>query len=219
MNSAAATLPARNLLFIGDSITDAGRFDDPEGLGHGYVRLISDHVAAHEPRATVLNRGISGHRAKDLVARFDADALDLHPDAVTIYVGVNDTWRRYDQDDPTSDDAFEADYRWMLEQLAARSPQAPVILIVPFVADVDEFKARFHEDLDGKVERIRKLAAEFGHRVLDSEVLLERAYRAGHVPADVAEDGVHPSPAGHRLLADAWLDVFADVDPLRAYRA
>jgi lysophospholipase L1-like esterase len=207
--------PSRTLLFIGDSITDVSRREDPQHLGYGYVRLLAEHLAAHEPRSTVINRGISGNRVRDLVARFDEDCLDLNPDVVTIYIGVNDTWRAFDQDDPTSADAFEKDYRYLLDQLSGSRPSVPVILVIPFVADVDEFKAGFHGDLDEKVARIRQLAREFGHETVDAERLLRDAYAVGHTPASIAEDGVHPSIAGHRLLADAWLKSFAEVDRQR----
>jgi acyl-CoA thioesterase-1 len=213
MNDSA--VPSRTLVFIGDSITDAGRREDPEHLGFGYVRLIAEHFAAHEPGAAVVNTGIGGDRVRDLVARFEQDCLRLSPDVVTIYVGVNDTWRRYDSDDPTSADDFEAGYRYLLDQLSAEHPSAPVLLILPFVADIDEERARYHEDLDPKVSKIRALAREFGHSVVDSELLLARAYADGHTPATIAEDGVHPTIAGHRLLADAWLEAFAEVDPRR----
>ena len=41
---------------------------------------------------------------------------------------------------------------------------------------------------------------------------LEEAWRVGHTPASIAEDGVHPTIAGHRLIADTWLDAFATID-------
>lgn len=198
----------RTLLFIGDSITDCGRKEDPEGIGFGYVRLLAEHFAAYEPGTRIVNTGIGGNRAADLRARFAEDCLDLDPDVVTVYVGVNDTWRRYDQGDPTEDDAFEADYRYLLDQLSATRPDRPVVLIIPFVTDIDEDRARFHEDLDGKVERIRRLAREFGTRVVDLEKVMADALSRGHSPASLAPDGVHPSTAGHRLIADAWLEAF-----------
>ncbi|WP_394214111.1 SGNH/GDSL hydrolase family protein [Brachybacterium vulturis] len=203
----ASAVPApRRLLFIGDSITDCGRREDPEGLGHGYVRLLAEHVATHEPTATVINRGISGDRVADLEARFDADCLDLTPDAVTIYVGVNDAWHRFTRGERITEESFAQGYRHLLEQLAAAVPAAPVVLIIPFVADIDEGAAQIHADLDGKVAIIRALASEHGHRIVDLEQMLTTAYAAGHTPATIAEDGVHPTPAGHRLIADAWLD-------------
>ena len=42
--------PNDKWLFVGDSITDAGRREDPDGhLGHGYVRLIRDYLLAKAP--------------------------------------------------------------------------------------------------------------------------------------------------------------------------
>lgn len=196
----------RTLLFIGDSITDCGRREDPDALGHGYVRLLADHFAAHEPTATVLNRGISGDKVADLEARFSADCLAHDPDLVTIYVGVNDAWHRYTRGEHVDDADFERAYRHLLDQLAAAVPGAPVLLIVPFVADIDARTAQIHEDLDRKVAIIRRLAAEHGHRLVDLEQMLATALAAGHTPRSIAEDGVHPTAGGHRLIADAWLD-------------
>lgn len=203
----AITAPTpRTLLFIGDSITDCGRRGDPEGLGHGYVRLLADHLAAHEPTATVLNRGIGGDKVADLQARFGPDCLDLSPDLVTIYVGVNDAWHYFLRGGHVTEEAFAQGYRHLLERLAATAPQAPVVLIIPFVADLDDDAVRIHSDLDAKVAIVRDLAHEHGHRVVDLEQMLATALTAGHTPQSITDDGVHPTPAGHRLIADAWLD-------------
>ena len=43
----------------------------------------------------------------------------------------------------------------------------------------------------------------------------DRAWSVGHTPASIAEDGVHPTIAGHRLIADAWLAEFARLDDAR----
>ncbi|MGO1388542.1 SGNH/GDSL hydrolase family protein [Brachybacterium alimentarium] len=211
-----AALPEpRTLFFIGDSITDCGRREDPDALGYGYVRLLAEHFAAHEPSATVINRGIGGDKVADLVARFGPDCLEQDPQVVTIYVGVNDSWHRYTRGEHVSDEDFEQGYRYLLDQLSATRPAAPVLMIVPFVADVDDEMARIHEDLDPKVQIIRDLAREFGHPLVDLEQVLTRAWDVGHSPAGLAEDGVHPTIAGHRLIADAWLETFADADPTR----
>ena len=36
----------QTVLFIGDSITDCSRRQDQEGLGHGYVRKITELITA-----------------------------------------------------------------------------------------------------------------------------------------------------------------------------
>lgn len=201
----AITTHDRRLLFLGDSITDCGRREDPDGLGHGYVRLLSEHLVGEDAPSSLVNRGISGHRARDLRARFDEDVLAEEPDLLTLYVGVNDTWRRYDQDDPTDDEEFAADVEAMLGTFRSARPDADVVIMLPFVADVDEDKARYHEDLDGKVAQLRRLAQQHGALVVDLERTLREALESGISPEEFALDGVHPSPFGHRLLAAAWM--------------
>ncbi|MCW1803946.1 SGNH/GDSL hydrolase family protein [Brachybacterium sp. NBEC-018] len=218
MTMTSAPAP-RTFVFIGDSITDCSRTEDPEGLGFGYVRLLAEHFAAHEPTATVINRGISGNKVLDLRERFDADCLDLRPDVVTIYVGVNDVWHGFTRGEHVSDEDFEADYRFLLDQLSASRPGLPVLLVLPFVADVDEEKAGYHGELDRKIAIIRALGKEFGAAIVDLEAVLEDAWAVGHTPASIAQDGVHPTIAGHRLVADAWLDVFGTLDHTVARRS
>lgn len=67
------------VLFQGDSITDAGRnYRDPGDLGLGYPLFTAAWFSALYPtkRVRFINRGISGNRAKDLRARWQADCLD-----------------------------------------------------------------------------------------------------------------------------------------------
>ena len=103
------------MLFQGDSITDAGRSRDNDAdLGHGYAAMASAWFSALYPEKNVrfLNRGISGNRAKDLGPGGSADCLDLHPTWVSIMIGINDTWRRFDSNDPTSTEDYERDFRY-----------------------------------------------------------------------------------------------------------
>jgi acyl-CoA thioesterase I len=188
------------LLFIGDSITDSGRLDDaPDFLGDGYVRV----VAAHLPDRRVINVGISGNRAVDLRDRWQIDVVEQKPEILSVYVGINDTWRRYDENDPTSAASFEADCRACLADLGGAST---LILIEPFVLPVTEEQEHWHEDLDEKRAVVARLAAEFGAGFVPLQSLLAAAAET-HGAAALAADGVHPTELGHRLIADAWLQV------------
>ena len=74
------------LLFQGDSITDAGRKESQDGLGSGYVSIISGTLGA-DPRfkgLSFLNRGVSGDRTVELLSRWKEDCLDLKPSALSI---------------------------------------------------------------------------------------------------------------------------------------
>jgi len=194
------------MLFQGDSVTDCSRDRaDPNGLGGGYPLYVSQAM----PGVRVLNRGISGHRAKDLAARWYDDCIALAPDIVSIMIGINDVWRRYDSNDPTSDTAFEASYRNLLEPLAKRKTK--ILLILPFLLDVSAPVTAMREDLDGKQAVVRRLAGEFGAALLDADALFREAVAAqGVKPAYFAEDGVHPTEAGHRVLAEAVVKVLGE---------
>ena len=61
----------------------------------------------------------------------------------------------------------------------------------------------WREDLDPKLEVVRKLAVEYGAILVPADAELNRqASTAG--AATLAGDGVHPSAAGHRAIADLW---------------
>lgn len=192
------------LLFIGDSITDDGRTTLPNlPLGQGFVRDIADRLKSTEPRAVVINTGISGDRVRRLKQRWAPDCLDHHPTTVTILIGINDCWRRYDSNDPTTADAFEADYRAILEQAAAAGMS--IVLIEPFLLPVTPEQPAGREDLDPKIAVVHKLAKEFSARLIRLDDHFRELVRATGRAA-LAEDGIHPTPRGHALIADYWLE-------------
>lgn len=193
------------ILFQGDSITDAGRSRDTDDfLGSGYASLVASWFSALKPELGVrfINRGISGNRVKDLVERWHTDCLELKPDLVSILIGINDCWRRYDSDDPTSAQEFEAGYRDILLRSAENG--AAVVIIEPFVLPCPQDRETWRDDLDPKIAVARKLAREFGAIYVPADGLFAQA-AAKRPPEFWASDGVHPSPAGHALLAQAWL--------------
>ncbi|MEJ5197522.1 MAG: SGNH/GDSL hydrolase family protein [Anaerolineae bacterium] len=194
------------VLFQGDSITDAGRnYADPADLGTGYAMLVAAWFSAAYPekRVRFLNRGISGNRVRDLRQRWQRDCLDLRPTWVSILIGINDTWRRYDSGDPTSAEAFERDYRAILtatrDRLAAR-----LIICEPFLLPVPDDRIAWREDLDPKIAAVRRLAREFDALYIPLDGLFAAA-ATRREPAFWLPDGVHPTPAGHALTAQAWL--------------
>jgi acyl-CoA thioesterase-1 len=188
--------PRRTVVFAGDSVTDCGRRTDPEGLGDGYVRNLYDDLGERRPR--IVNSGISGNRAIDLVARWSTDVLAHDPSLVSILIGINDTWRRYDEDDPTTAESFETSYRELLDSLTC-----PVVLIEPFLLPVKDGQEEWREDLDPKLDVVRKLAVEYGAILVPADTELNRQAAAVGA-ATLAGDGVHPSPAGHRAIAELW---------------
>ncbi|MBN1247012.1 MAG: SGNH/GDSL hydrolase family protein [Anaerolineae bacterium] len=194
------------VLFQGDSITDAGRSrQDDNDLGRGYPAMVAAWFSALYPekRVRFINRGISGNRAKDLRERWQRDCLDLHPTLVSILIGINDTWRRYDSGDPTPVEHYEAAYRAVLE-VTRDTLQAQIMILEPFSLPIPEDRAAWRADLDPKIAVTRMLAREFGATLVPLDGLFAAA-AAQREMGFWLPDGVHPSAAGHALIAQAWL--------------
>lgn len=198
--------PNARVLFQGDSITDHGRArHDPHDLGSGYPLLVAAWYSARFPQqhVTFFNRGISGDRVDDLGRRWKNDCLDLSPTWVSILIGINDTWRRYDSDDPTGESAFETSYRRLLEQTDARL-NARIILCEPFLLPVHDHQQHWRADLNPKLDIIRRLSREFNTLLLPLDNLFVDAAKKRE-PTYWLSDGVHTTPAGAALIAQAWL--------------
>lgn len=194
------------ILFQGDSITDCGRnYEDPSSLGVGYA-LMAGARLGHQyagKNLTFINRGISGNRVVDLQERWDKDCLELKPTWVSIYIGINDTWRFYDSGQETTAAEFEASYRDLIER-TKQSLDAKLVLVEPFVLPVPEDRKGWRQDLDPKIHVVRQLALEYGAVLVPLDGLFAAAAVKAE-PAFWAGDGVHPSPAGHALIAEAWI--------------
>jgi lysophospholipase L1-like esterase len=205
------------LLFQGDSITDMkwgrNQKDRNHYLGHSYVYLIASRLHTDMPAAKLnfLNRGISGHTVADLKARWQKDALDLKPDVLSILIGVNDVGRALRSKKDVDVDAFEADYRSLLDQSRKLNPALKIVLLEPFVLPVTRVKAAWAA-WRGQIDRLRpvvaKLASEYKAILLETQKMFDAAAKRAK-PSHWIWDGVHPLPQGHELIARNWIETVA----------
>ena len=186
-------------VFIGDSVTDCGRLIEPP-FGDGYVFNIAQ---SGRLAGEIINVGTSGHRLVDLENRWNTDVLAHNPTLVSVAIGINDTWRRYDDNDPTSVEDFEERYRRVLTATKAHG-NPDLVLCEPFLLEVRNEMNTWREDLDPKIAVVHKLAAEFGAKLVPFDQRL-KAIAQEMAMAELADDGIHPSKLGHEIMADLWL--------------
>lgn len=203
----------KRLLFIGDSITDVERNrDDSHDLGKGYPAIIAQELAFSYPEYAfeVLNRGISGNRISDLNARIEADCLALQPDIVSLLVGVNDTWHNVEGETfGTEEEAsrFREEYETFILALKTAGIE-DIIVIEPFLLPIPTDRLTWRHDLDQKIHIVRELAHKHQLHFLHLDGLFN-AYGIKDGYAEYADDGVHPTLAGHQLIASHWLSEVA----------
>lgn len=195
-----------SVLFIGDSITDATRnYEDLSSLGTGYVFMASGLFGIMYPELQVQfhNRGIGGNRITDLEQRWQQDCLNLKPNWISIMVGINDAIRRYDRDEHIETERYISIYRKLLTD-AKQQYNSKFIIMEPYVMPTSELRVKCREDLDPKIHALRDLAQELGAIYVPLDGLFAAA-RSRASNEYWAPDGVHPTPAGHALIARAWL--------------
>jgi len=223
------------ILFTGDSITDVsrtimiqamqnffGRGGNPAEmekrtngvLGHGYPLLIDSQLAYEHPgEYEVLNRGVSGHRIVDLDARVKADCINLKPDVLSIMIGINDVWHEVNFNNGVDAVKFERVYDSMLAEIMAALPELKLILVEPYVLHgpaTDGNWEFFSTETELRRQTTVRLAEKYGAKLLPSQKLFDEA-AARSASADWSADGVHPTSAGHWLLAKAWMELFAEL--------
>jgi acyl-CoA thioesterase I len=183
--SSAATAPAADarpaVVFLGTSLT--------AGLGvptdAAYPALIQDRIDASGLAYRVVNAGVSGDTSAGGLRRIDW-LLRQPLAALVIELGANDMLRGQDVA------ALRANLQQIIDRTRARHPQARIVIAgmqsAPNLGDA--------------------YAAEFARVYAE----LARANDAALVPflldgvASIAElnqsDGIHPTPEGHRRIAD-----------------
>lgn len=198
------------VLFQGDSVTDAGRArENPANLGNGYPRYAAALLRERFPEREweFLNLGISGNRTGDLLARWKEDCIDIQPDFLSILIGINDTWRAFDSNNPTTVEQFEDNYRRLLEDVKNHT-HAKILMMEPFVLRDTPAKDAWRADLDPKIQVVRRLAWEYA----DGYVPLDGLFAAACMeqgPLYWTADGVHPVEAGAKRIAAAYVEAAA----------
>lgn len=200
------------LLFIGDSITDAGRAQ-PSGeglnnaLGNGYVALVDALLNARysELGIRTVNKGTSGNTVRDLASRWQADVLDQKPDCLSVMIGTNDVWRQFDSPTRPEQAVLPGEYAHTLDSIVAQSRPTVkgLLLLTPFYMEpnpADAMRARMDEY--GAI--VKNTAARHDCLFVDTQAAFNKVLE--HVyPATLAWDRVHPSVTGHMVLARAVL--------------
>lgn len=200
------------ILFQGDSITDAGRDrSDIHNLGCGYPKDAAKYITEYFDGMDFefIDLGISGNQTKDLVERLQPDFIDIQPDIVSILIGVNDTWHHAADKSWIPSDVFEERYRTVLEALKTKT-NAKIVMLEPFLLPAED-KLFFREDLDPKIQIVRKLAREYA----DLYIPLDGILAAACVHTDYrvfSEDGVHPTYGeGADFIGHIYADYVAEI--------
>jgi len=206
--------PESVVLLQGDSITDAGRDkrrsgpNDPRAFGFGYASMIAAGLLGAHPdlRLKSYNRGISGNKVPDLDARWQADCIDLKPAVLSILIGVNDIWHKLNgRYDGTVAD-YESGFTALLERTKKALPNVKLVVCEPFALKCGAVGDHWYPEFDQRREAAARVAKAVGAIWVPFQAVFDEATGEKTPPKYWAGDGVHPSMAGHALVAKTWLN-------------
>jgi lysophospholipase L1-like esterase len=185
------------ILFQGDSITDAGRnreSKDPNiqnALGGGYAFLAAaDLLNTFAARSLkIFNKGISGNKVSVL----------------SVLIGVNDYWHKHNGNYDGTVEVYEKDYRALLKRTKEALPEVKLVICEPFaVLGCKAVDSTWFPEFDQYRASSRKLANEFDAIFIPYHDIFAKASKIAP-PTYWTGDGVHPSVAGAKLMAEAWM--------------
>lgn len=168
----------KDIVFLGNSITD--RVDWNELLGMGRVH----------------NRGISGDITFGVLQRLD-EVIDGHPAKVFILIGINDISRNI------PDQLILRNYYRIVDRIQAGSPRTKIYFqtLLPVNNGFTQFKNHYNKDehILWLNERIKTMGREEGIDIIDLHPhFLDKN---GKLDSRYTEDGLHLNAEGYKVWA------------------
>jgi len=140
----------------------------------------------------VMNRGVNGERSDQIRARFSRDVLDAKASVVVIIAGVNDIYQG------RAAEVVERELEAMYGAARAAHVQVVAGTIIPFNTATPDQNLRMH----AVNAWIREYAGRHeGVTICDTRAAVSALGQPDHLVS--SPDGLHPSPAGYKLMATA----------------
>ncbi len=172
---------------LGDSLTQGWM------VAFGFFDRVVDRLENTFPENTItrINAGVPGDTAAGGLNRLPS-ILDRNPDLITIQFGINDMYSGVSVED------YSSRIRATINRIL-KTPTAPVIVTsCPLADDTDQTQISRYYD------RLRQLGREMKVPVADCELHWRKT---ASIKENLLDDGVHPSNAGHSLMADAIMNI------------
>ncbi len=201
----------KTFVFQGDSITDAGRDRNNDSVrGNGYPTLVAARFGLDRPgEYDFINRAVSGDRIVDINARIKRDLINLEPDELSILIGINDVWHELGSKNGVSNEKYFRTYCEIIEEVIAARPGIKIYILEPFVLKASATEGEwdvFRRETELRAASAKKVAEKYGCVFVP---LMQKFDALCEIcePSYWLSDGVHPTAAGHQVIADALIKV------------
>lgn len=192
---------------LGDSTVYGVGASSPDG---NYVSRLYDRLRSVYPGAHLVNLGVSGAIAADVVNGQLERAVALRPDLVTLSIGPNDITRG------RAAAEYERNLETIFQTLLGETTAVLVVSLIPDLTVTPRFRGKEGAaEVGRRVARfnqaLRRQAQAHGVEIVDLYTPSRREVRRR--PELIAADGYHPSDQGYARWAELmWKGVEARLD-------
>ncbi len=206
------------IVCMGDSITRGIRAGVT--FEQTYEQLLQKRLTETVGPVRVINAGIGGERTDQAIKRLDRDVLSMNPDYVTLMYGTNDChWDPEATGPRLPIDKYEANLRQMITRIREAGAVPLIVTPPPLTFALEKivklnpvYKERgITFETQRYVHRVRHIARQMNVPLIDIYAAYGELAVAGKNTDDYYTDGCHPNPAGHKVIADWFYEVFVDV--------
>lgn len=198
------------VIFFGDSITELAV------KNKGYINVLKNLLNNEkESNFEIVGSGISGNKIYDLYLRLETDVLNLNPDIVIIFVGVNDVWHKSLLGTGTDENKFILFYEAIIQKL--KSKGIKIALTTPALIGEKKNCTNKHDgELNSYSQIIRDLAAKHNLFLCDLRkdfqdyILLNNIENLSK--GILTTDGVHLNEKGNEFAAKKFLELIKSIN-------
>jgi lysophospholipase L1-like esterase len=175
-------LGEKRIVFFGDSITDLWKLAD-SFPGKPYV-----------------NRGVSGQTTPQLLIRFRADVVELHPKVVVILAGTNDI---AGNTGPMRLEDIEGNYASIAELARAHEIKVIYSSVLPVHEYTEQAGDMYRQRPPEKILTLNRWLKDYCARTgcVYLDYFSAMVDGQGHLKKELADDGLHPNAAGYMIMA------------------
>jgi len=198
----------KRIIFFGDSITQAGV--QPTGYITKLTQLLNEKKIGSNYE--LIGAGIGGNKVYDLYLRMEDDVLAKKPDAVVIWVGVNDVWHKRTYGTGSDPDKFEKFYNAIIKKLKANN--IAVYLTTPAaIGEKTDYTNELDGDLNKYAEIVRTIARNNDCPLIDLRQAFLKYNLANNKENKesgiLTTDRVHLNEKGNQFVAEEMYKVLS----------
>ncbi len=175
---ATAVPNEKRVVFIGNSITEFWKYNDPQFFAAGY-----------------LDRGISGQTSPQMLVRFREDVINLKPAVVVILAGINDIAEN-------SGPSRLEDVFGNIVSMRQLAEAEHIKVVLSSVLPANHFPWRPGIIPTEKIIQLNRMIKDYAakNNIVYIDYYSAMADAEKGLPLSLSGDGVHPNLAGYKIM-------------------